>query len=159
MKTSTWQPIEEHYSEFPRSRASGVGDSEIKAASDALGISFPADYREFLTRFGGGSIGAYYVAGLSRWDSAPNDAWDIVEQTLAYRKKKWPGTDLWAVFTDDGTGNPVGFDDNGRVWLSDHDCCEIVGLELSFEAWIRCWALDLEEGSKDYFDRYSWQET
>jgi hypothetical protein len=63
------------------------------------------------------------------------------------------------VFTNDGSGNPIGFDESGRVWLSDHYSCEIVGLELTFEDWVRCWALDLEEGTNDYFDRYDWPET
>jgi hypothetical protein len=159
MKTSTLQAIAEHHAEFPQSQADGVGQPEIQEASRALGVVFPDDYREFLTRYGGGHIGSYAIAGLRKWGFAANDDWNVVDQTMHFRSQKWPGTEQWAVFTNDGSGNPIGFDESGRVWLSDHDSCEIVGLELSFEDWVRCWALDLEEGTNDYFDRYDWPET
>ena len=37
----------------------------------------------------------------------------------------------------DGFGNPVGFDEDGRVWVSDHDSCRFVCLESCFEDWMR----------------------
>ncbi len=109
-------------------------------------------------RYGGGYIGSYAVAGLRKWASAANDGWHVVDQTMHFRKQEWPGTDQWIVFTDDGSGNPIGFDEQGRVWLSDHDSCELVGLELSFDSWIRGWALDRDETSEDYFAQLPWPD-
>jgi len=157
MRSDTWRKLAAIYEKFPSMYAGErVADGEIDAAAERLGVPFPADYREFITRFGGGHAGSLPVAGLRRWEAAGNREWSVLELTDWHRAGRWPGTELWAVFSGDGFGNPVGFDAAGRVWLSDHDSCECVCLEAGFEDWLRRWALHAEERPKGYLDRCSW---
>jgi SMI1 / KNR4 family (SUKH-1) len=134
-----------------------VSEDQIDAAATRLGVPFPADYRAFVQRFGGGHVGSVPVAGLCRWRAAAKSEWSVIELTERHRAAGWPGTDVWVVFSGDGLGNPIGFDDAGRVWLSDHDSRECVCLEVDFEDWVRRWALraePLREG--DYLARWPW---
>ena len=158
MKATTWEAIDSQHREFPQSRASGVSDAEIRDAADRLGILFPSDYSEFLVRCGGGHVGSYAIAGLRRWAFAANDNWDVVAQTDAFRRQRFPGTEQWVVFTDDGSGNPIGFDAQGRIWLSDHDSAEFVGLAPSFETWLRTEVLKLDEPTSEYFAQERWPQ-
>lgn len=158
MKATTWKAIDSQHSEFPGSCASGASDAEISEASARLGIAFPSDYSDFLSRCGGGDAGSYAIAGLRRWEFAANDDWNVVSLTEHFRKQGYPGTERWVVFTDDGFANPIGFDAEGRVWLSDHHYTEFVGLELSFEAWLRSHALELDEPSSGYFAQEQWPQ-
>jgi hypothetical protein len=135
----------------------GASAEELDVAAALLGVPLSADYRAFVARFGGGHAESLPVAGLRRWATAGNDEWSIIELTERYRAGRWPGTDAWAVFSDDGFGNPVGLDDAGRVWLSDHDARECVCLEAGFEDWMRRWALRLEPHRVgDYLARRPW---
>lgn len=158
MQIDVWQRIQACYDEFPRTRAEGVPQSEIDSASKRLGLPFPEDYQEFLRRFGAGYIGSEVIAGLRRFPSAPNDVWDVVGMTEDYRQRAFPHTDRLVVFTEDGAGNPIGFDEQGRIWLSDHNCCESVCLESCFEDWLRRWVLCVEPVSKGYVAREKWTD-
>lgn len=144
MKPDTWQAIEIRITKFPGAHAEGVPPIEIDAAAAELGVSFPEDFQEFLRRYGGGQAGSFSVARLRRWQFAGQDDWSITDHTKHYRDQNYPGSDRWAIFSSDGSGNPIGFDELGRVWLSDHDSCEFVCLESSFENWVRRWALRVE---------------
>jgi hypothetical protein len=115
MQSSTLQKLEESYAEFPGMRAEGVAQSEIDAAAARFGIPFPADYQEFLRRYGGGHTGSLSVAGLRRWEFASRSDWSVIVLTEQHRAQRYPGTERWVIFSDDGFGNPVGFDDLGRV--------------------------------------------
>jgi hypothetical protein len=156
MKATTWEAIHSQHREFPQSHASGVTDADIRDAADRLGIVFPSDYSDFLRRCGGGHIGSYAIAGLRRWGFAANDNWCVVTQTESFRNQRYPGTERWVIFTDDGSGNPIGFDAEGRIWLSDHDSAEFVGLALSFETWLRTDALNLDKPASQYFAQERW---
>jgi hypothetical protein len=120
MKDETWQALDKFYSENPVSLADeGVDYDEINAAERELGIPLPADYKEFIHRYGGGHVGAFAVRGL-RCDSMMGGD-NFIQHTQWYRKEGWPGTDKWAVFSNDHGGNPIGFDADGKVWIFDHD--------------------------------------
>ena len=158
MRPDTWQRIQDGYDEFPRCRAEGVAQSEIDAASARLGLPFPADYQEFLRRYGAGYVDSHVIAGLRRFPSAPNDVWDVVGLTEDYRHQTYPQAERLVIFSEDGSGNPIGFDEQGRVWLSDHDCCESVCLERSFEDWLCRWVFRSESATADYVARERWSD-
>jgi hypothetical protein len=158
MQASTLQELETSYAKFPGMRAEGVAQSEIDEAVVRLDVPFPADYREFLHRYGGGHAGSLPIAGLRRWEFAGRGEWSVVELTEHYRAQRYPGADRWVIFSDDGFGNPFGFDEFGRVWISDHDSCEFVCLESSFEDWVRRWALKIEPHRGGYIAQERWSD-
>src|SRR5687767_4981138 len=93
MQTSTLQRLDESYAKFPGMRAEGVPQSEIDTAAARLRVPFPADYQEFVRRYGGGHTGSLSVAGLRRWEFAGPDDWNVVEVTEHYRAQRYPGTE------------------------------------------------------------------
>ncbi len=137
-------------------RAQGVVQSEIDAAAARLGVQFPPDYQEFLRRYGGGHAGSFSVAGLRRWECASGSDWSVIELTEEHRSQRYPGAERWVIFSDDGFGNPIGLDEFGRIWISDHNTCEFVCLEASFEDWIRRWALRIEPHRSGYLAQERW---
>jgi hypothetical protein len=158
MGSETLQWLAAIYTKFPEMTAGeSVATDEIDSAEARLGVPFPAGYREFVARFGGGHVGSLPVAGLRRWATAGRGEWSVVESTERHRAEGWPGTEAWVVFSGDGFGNPVGFDAAGRVWLSDHNGRECVCLDASFEDWMRRWALQTEPyRTGDYLARWTW---
>lgn len=158
MRPETLARLTADYSRFPISFAGKcVETDELDAAAVRLGVPLSNDFREFVTRFGGGHAGSFSIAGLRRWEMAGVGEWSIVEKTEALRAQGWPGTEQWVVFSDDGFGNPIGLDAEGRVWLSDHNSRECVCLEAEFEAWLRRWALKMELHRSDgYLARWTW---
>lgn len=158
MQPSTLQRLEESYADFPGRRAEGAPQPDIDAASARLGVPFPADYQEFLRRYGGGHAGSFSVAGLRQWELAARSDWSVVEFTEQYRAQHYPGAERWVIFSDDGFGNPIGFDELGRVWISDHNSCEFVCLESSFEDWVRRWALKIDQRRGGYIAQEKWPD-
>jgi hypothetical protein len=158
MRPETWLQIEEFFAELPGAKAEGVPENEINAAEAQLGIRFPADYKQFLLRYGGAQLKASGVAGLRPWQFASRDNWSVVGVTQSFRKQEYPGSERWIIFSDDGFGNPIGLDSAGRVWISDHNSCEFVCLESSFEDWICRHALKTESLSGSYVHQEKWPE-
>jgi hypothetical protein len=157
MKPDTLRHLADIYTRYPEmwSREQ-VPPDELDSAQERVGITFSESYREFVSRYGGGHAGSLAVAGLRKWELAGSDEWSVVRVTEARRAARYPGTERWIVFSDDGFGNPIGLDIGGRVWLSDHNSCECVCLEEDFEDWLRRWALAIEPHRKDYLDRARW---
>jgi hypothetical protein len=158
MQTSTLEALEDSYAKFPGMRAEGALQAEIDAAAAQLGVPFPASYQEFLLRYGGGHAGSLSVAGLRRWEFASRGDWSVIELTNQHRAHHSPSGKRWVIFSDDGFGNPIGFDECGRVWISDHNSCEFVCLESSFEDWVRRWALRIEPHRRGYVAQEKWPD-
>ena len=157
MRRDTIQHLCVKYSQPQAMFAGQCADSdELNMVAVQLGVPLSEDYREFVARFGGGHAGSLPVAGLRRWEAAADLEWNVVELTKWFRSDRWPGTELWVVFSNDGFGNPIGLDADGRVWVSDHDCRECVCLEATFEDWLRRWALRMEPHRKGYLAQLPW---
>lgn len=91
-----------------------VDKSTIDYAEVLLGITFPDEYREFLTRYGAVVAHGFEVYGLLK-DAAANNPpiWqDVVSVTQDLRKMGQAGTERNELvpFTDDGTGVYFYFD-------------------------------------------------
>lgn len=157
MRPDTLRRLDADYMESPIMVAGECVDvDELNAVATQLGVPLSDDYREFVARFGGGHAGSLPVAGLRRWEIAGDVEWSVIEVTEWFRSERWPGTELWAVFSNDGIGNPIGLDSGGRVWLSDHNSRECVCLEATFEDWLRRWALRMEPHRRGYLAQLPW---
>lgn len=150
MKLDAWNRLDQYFSGVlaeagrPLVVASEQpSEAEIASAESELGCKFDPDYATFLRRYGGATIGAMPVFGLRPVEVMGNP-WSMVEITREYRSQQWPGTIRWYVVSEDGYGNPIGIDPNGRVFLSDHDSGEIIEMAPSFEAFL----LDLYSRAK-----------
>jgi len=135
--------LEAQFKAYPESRSEPVAIEEIDRAAQPLGVPLPADFREFVARYGGAEVGAFPLYGLRL---APNMErfGTFVEATSRFRTQGWPGTAEWVVISMDHSGNPVGLDRSGRVWISDHDRGSIEKLADDFEGYIRRWCLKLK---------------
>jgi hypothetical protein len=136
MKPGTIALLEQDFNECPFLYGGEVPLEEIDQAAAALGMAFPQDYVEFVRRFGGGIVGPYPIFGL-RKVSAMGRAFSVVLVTTKFRRQQWPGTDKWIIISEDHAGNPIGFDADGKVWISDHDFGQIVQIAASFEDYLR----------------------
>lgn len=67
----------------------------------------------------------------------------FVEVTKRFRQKDWPDADKWAVISMDHAGNPIGLDQVGKVWISDHEEGAVQVLANDFETYLRKKCLNL----------------
>ena len=73
--------------------------ASVAAAEKALGVTFPASYRDFLLRFGAGNFGSFDVFGLTDPEFAAPHVPNAVWYTLQERKSGLPPA-LVALATD-----------------------------------------------------------
>ena len=63
-----------------------------------------------------------------------------------FERSSWPGVADWFIFSIDQGGNPVGFAQDGTVWLSDQlDFKQIVQLASNFEDYLLKWCLKVRK--------------
>jgi hypothetical protein len=138
MIAETLELLDRMFAESPMMRADEVPDvAEIDAASEELGIPFSDDYREFLLRYGGAMIGPYPIFGLRAVDVMDDSRWSVVDVTRELRSSGLDGVKRWLVFSEDHSGNPIGMDGDGKVWIYDHNFGGVSELSSSFESYIR----------------------
>ena len=143
MNDETLGALDRMFSASPVMRAddSPSGD-EVDAASERLGVQFPSDYREFVLKFGGAMVGPYPVFGLRPVDAMEDSRWSVVEISESIRTKLQAASN-WVVFSEDHSGNPIGFDGSGSVFVYDHDFGGETKLADSFEDYVRTQCLKL----------------
>jgi len=137
MRQDTWERLEEMFADAPMMKAEPVSYHEIDEAAQSEGFKLPEDYREFVHRYGGATVGPYSVVGLRAADTMGNDEASAFVMTQRFRSDGWQGTESWLVFSTDHAGNPVGMDVDGAVWISDHDNASIDKLADNFEGYLR----------------------
>jgi hypothetical protein len=149
MRDETWRRIEAEIAEFPgvKQVAGPVTMEEVDAASVALGLPFPPDYREFLLRYGGGFVGPNPIFGVRQVESMGRGS-TVLERNRWFKEQRWPGVEEWLIISEDGYGNPYGIAPDGQVWTSDHDFGDIVPIAKGFEDFIgRCMGLAPQSSS------------
>ena len=157
---NVWDMVAKEYSAYPED-FSGVFDRLdcINEAQKKLGVKFSDAYVKFATEFGSADIGACTIFCFGHLPSMGNDTGDIIENTQFYRNQKWPDIDNWYIISDDGLGNPIGVDPEGKVWLSDHDAgFEHIKLADSFEEFIYCLLTDTlyeQDSKKGTVEKYN----
>ena len=147
MDQTTWVIIDVGFKRWPSSKASPVDPAEFDTAMQPYG-PFDPDYREFVLRYGGGMVGAVPIYGLRKAEFMGTIGGNgtAPELTLLFTTKRWPGIAEWFIFSVDQGGNPIGFNKDGTVWLSDQtDFRQIVQLASSFEDFLLKWCLKLRK--------------
>jgi len=137
MNSKTWQTLEAIFAAHRILRAEGVTYEEIDATAQQAGFDLHSDYREFVHRYGGAIVGPYRIYGLRRAPAMAGSDGSVFEITRHYRKQRWPGTAEWLVFSSDHCGNPIGLDQDGKVWICDHDFGGLQIIANSFEDYLR----------------------
>ncbi len=143
MKNETWQVLDDLFSRMPSLKAEPVDPSEIAAAAAEIGVPLNSDYAAFVTRYGGAIVGPFRIFGLRKAIPMGKNEASFVEVTKGFRRQGWPGVENWAVISVDHAGNPVGLDEEGKVWISDHDAGAMQIIANDFEDYLRrrCLAL------------------
>ena len=146
MNTTTWTAIEEGFSRWPASKAEAIEAAEFDQAMVSYG-TIDADYREFVLRYGGGILGARPIFGLRKAElmGTIGGNWTAPQITHWFKSRQWLGTKDWLIFSVDHGGNPIGFANDGTVWISDQmDFQQIVQLANGFEDYVLKWCLKLK---------------
>ncbi|HEX2061472.1 MAG TPA: SMI1/KNR4 family protein [Thermoanaerobaculia bacterium] len=136
MTPETIQILESDRDKYPMLYGRAAPAHLVDDAVAAIGLDFPADYREFLRRFGSAIVGAYPIFGVTPAEELGN-RWSVVDVNRAYREDGWSDVGEWLIVSADHAGNPIGIAPDGSVWLNDHDFGDVVPLAVSFEDFIR----------------------
>ncbi len=113
--------LEESFRGFPVLVASGVSENEIRDLENWAGFLLPDAYKKFLREFGGAIVGPFPVYGLRRAEAMGTDEDSSIAVTTRYRNQGWPDVSDWLIISSDHSGNPIGMDSEGQIWLYDHD--------------------------------------
>ena len=143
MTNETLAVLEADFKKHPVLVAGPVSAREVAEMEKAVGFSLPADYKLFVERFGGAIVGPYSVFGLRASDAMGDDESSAVAVTQRFRKQQWRGTEAWLVVSMDHAGNPFGLDQEGRVFISDHDAGVVEKVADTFEGFLRSRCLKL----------------
>lgn len=136
MRQSTWDKLDEQFSEFPFMKAGSVPAEELLKAERDLGVKFSQDYKEFVEKYGGAIVGPYPIYGVRHAEPMDDFLWSVVDVTLRYRNEGWPETESLYVISSDHSDNPVGITEDGHVITYDHDLGKKMVLADSFEDYL-----------------------
>ena len=140
MKTiDIWNFLEDEYKKNPGWFGVPVeNDKLIQEDQKILGLSFSKTYIMFLKKFGGYMGDGHVVYGLIPQSKGSCFDKSVIDRTDFFKKtQNWPDIKNWYIISDDGSGNPIGVDPEGKVWLSDHGAgFEHIKLADSFEEFL-----------------------
>jgi hypothetical protein len=136
-EVNVWKLLDEKRLQYPEDFGQPfLQEDEINRVQIVLGVYFSEQYLRFIRDYGNASLPGHTVYGMYPL----KDEWlkTVLDKTLFYRNhQKWPGIEDWYIVSDDGFGNPMGVDPEGKVWLSDHDSgFEKVKLADDFEEFL-----------------------
>lgn len=121
-KKDIWELLKKEYAEDPGLQAGPVSLAYLENIEKKLKVRFSRSYKKFILFYGGAIVGSYKIVGLKRQENMDLHLWSVESLTKFFKEEqKWPGIDNWYIVSDDGFGNPIGIDPEGKVWLSDHD--------------------------------------
>ncbi len=144
MKPETLSILEKEFAQFPEMVAGPVDAQEIGNLEKAVGFPLAEDYKLFVSRFGGAIVGPFRIFGLRASTAMGRHESSALETTRRFRDDEWEGVGDWLVISMDHSGNPVGLDRDGRIWISDHDAGAVQQLALTFEDYLRRWCLSID---------------
>ena len=138
-KKNVWEMLESYFSDDRFDYyCEGVNEGEILSAEKDLNLSFSPYYTDFLKKYGGAMIKGDLIYGLRYQADMDESCWSVIDNTKFFKEKQnWPGIEDWYIVSDDGSGNPIGINHKGEVWLSDHNSSfEQIKLADNFEEFL-----------------------
>ncbi len=145
MRQETWDKLEEIFNRFPVMKAQAVETDDVNKLAEEIGFNLPDDYKEFVLRYGGAIVGSFSIFGVKIAKAMSSVGTFAIDMTKRLRKDGWKGTNNWLIISMDHSGNPIGLDKDGRIWISDHDAGEILKLGDNFEEFLRTYCLKWEK--------------
>ena len=131
-----WSLLDDYFDDDLDEHGYGIRPNDISQMEKELNLFFSDGYKEFLRRYDYAELPGHIIYGYSSpRNSSPLET--TVGSTKHYQLQNWPSIEDWYIVSDDGFGNPIGIDPEGKVWLSDHDSgFEKVKLADSFEEFL-----------------------
>ena len=135
---NVWKMLDAYYHSYPQDQRGAVDDKTLNALENILKVKFDTLYKKYISKYGGGFINAQPFYGVVGHNQMGDNLNNVSNVTKFYKEfQGWPGIEDWYIVSDDGFGNPIGIDPEGKVWLSDHDSgFEKVKLADSFEEFL-----------------------
>jgi len=119
---NTWDLLEKFINEFPSIKCKNVNIKDIAEAERNLCLHFSDSYKFFLKNYECSIAGELRIYGLSKAESFSNDLWSVIQNTNFFKEQeKWPDIEDWYIVSTDGSGDPIGINAKGEVWISYHD--------------------------------------
>ena len=135
MKQATWDALEKVFARTPVLVAGAVPIEVLHAAEKRVGVKLPEDFQQFVARYGGAVVVSLPILGLRKAAVMGSD-YSFVDVTEWFRRDGWTPTAEWVVISVDLGGNPIGINDDGEVWISDHDAGEVRMISPTFEGFV-----------------------
>jgi hypothetical protein len=138
-KKDIWIILENQYQKDSSDFGIPVEDNTLMQEGEkTLGVKFSDQYIYFLSKFGGAIMPGHIVYGLIPRSEKGYLKETVVTETKFFKEtQQWPDIESWYIISDDGRGNPIGIDPEGKVWLSDHDSAfKQIKLADSFEEFL-----------------------
>jgi hypothetical protein len=127
MNKNLIRKLDREFDRFPSSKSVTVPYEEIEQSFSNVGFNLPDSYKKFIHLYGGATVGAYPIYGLRS------------------SKDMGEGYDSALVVTNKYDGNPFALDEEGKIWLFDHDLGSIELIASNFEEFITKWCLEKKE--------------
>jgi hypothetical protein len=137
-KNAIWEKLEAEFKLYPEDFAGPMtSTSIIDDAQKLLNVKFDNLYVNFVKKYGSVLLPGHIVYGFGSLALMSKHVQNVVEKTKLYRDQNWPEIEDWYIVSDDGSGNPIGINPKGEVWLSGHDAgFEKVKLADDFEEFL-----------------------
>ncbi len=122
MINNTWDLLEKFINEFPQIKCLNSDDEQILKAEREIGLNFSESYKYFLKNYQCSSVGELYVYTLNKAEDSSSVLWSISEGNKFYKQtQKWPDIEDWYIVSDNSSGDPIGINPKGEVWISYHN--------------------------------------
>lgn len=121
-KKTIWQLLLDEQNEFPHRKCSNVTDEQIFEAEEALNLKFSQSYKFFLKNYEASAVGELDIFTITKSEHSSSWKWSIIDRTKHYKEhEKWPDINDWYIVSDNGSGDPIGINPKGEIWISYHN--------------------------------------
>jgi hypothetical protein len=127
--------LRKYFSEHMDNKGKPAAEEDINMIEQELKINLSEDYKLFLTCFGSAEIDVYPIYGF-HYPECMSSTDNVIEENKRLRSLTIPYSDKWLIISEDQSGNPIGIDENGYVYMHDQDFGEVVLLAKTFGKFI-----------------------